>query len=91
MSNAFFSFDNVIVNMQEGCVIAIEIEDNDQQKSLWKRRIIKGLTVCFKKTCKMLLIREVWKGENLSGFSAISFFISEIRTSIKAIKYGFSE
>ena len=39
----------------------------------------------------MLLIREVWKGENLSGFSAISFFISEIRTSIKAIKYGFSE
>jgi hypothetical protein len=73
----FFSFDRVIVNMQEGCVIVGEIEDNDQQKSLLKKRIIRGKIVHFKKMCKMSLKKEAWKGENLSAFSRISWFISE--------------
>ena len=73
----FFRFNSAIVNMQEGWVIAGEIEDNDQQKSLLKKHITSGKIVYFKKMGKMTLKREAWKVEKLSAFSTIKLFNTE--------------
>jgi hypothetical protein len=84
----FFSFDSVIVNVQEGCVIAGKIEDNEQQKSPLKKHITRGGIVYFKKRCKMSLKKEGWNGANLSVFSTIKLSNSKTVRSIKAMRYA---
>jgi hypothetical protein len=73
----FFSFDSVIVNMQEGYVIAGEIENKYQQKQLLKEHITIGEIVFFNKKGKMSLKREAWKVEKLSACSTIKLFNTE--------------
>jgi hypothetical protein len=71
--------------MQKECFIAGEIEDNDQQESLLKKRVTQGEIVCFKKTGEMTLKRVAWKVEKLSAFRIIKLFKTEIIRGCQSI------